>query len=771
MEGKGLLERAEEKRDVAANTDGFGEGDSAAGITSEDRREIIAHIEEITRGNRMDLSADRFAFKANKRGYVLPLVVNLSAVIVTAGVLLLLSSSFAAREVSEQYAGAALTSAEGRLLQELKRDADSQMKEKDSAIVELRARLDDLDKQRGELTATFDERLRAKESELRQSFEQELDKERQRLRAQGLSEDLINERIAKIVSERESGLKRDLAEFKNRLDEERSAADARMAKLREEYRGELAGLSEERTRLLEESRRKEAELRATMDAKTRALEAAGAQATANLESARAELTRLSEEQNTLKAAEDRILGLYATVRTSLTERRFADAVADADKLQVFLNDPSIVSVEGLRARRNADLFAADSIGKYARAELERTTVDVASLARQSDLIASIRTAAAAAAAAVAAGDATAAEARYTEALSYVNETLAAHRYLADRIRANEEARRAAAASAAEAGGRAAREGAYAAASASFAEALGLFGAPESARGAIVDGLGRIALDRADKDRVEAHSRAIISPLAEADRAAGESRWADAVLAYSGVMRAYPAANQMGRAIGGLEKAVVAWKRDWDRRSQEESQQAAVREADIQGRIAELERENTGLRQEIERTRAQGETALAELAKEKNARIAALESSLNSSTAAAAAGPSAADLAELRRRAQLADSYDGLTSSYGRYRDAEDSVRLGSATGLRARAALDDFLGAAETKKAFPDFSDRISRYEREIAASSRLESLRNAAAITESVLRIKEQTSRERYLADVASRYKSDAEMTAFLDSLKQAIR
>jgi len=44
----------------------------------------------------------------------------------------------------------------------LKRDADSQMREKDTAIVELRSRLEDLDKQRGELTATFDERLKAR---------------------------------------------------------------------------------------------------------------------------------------------------------------------------------------------------------------------------------------------------------------------------------------------------------------------------------------------------------------------------------------------------------------------------------------------------------------------------------------------------------------------------------------------------------------------------------------------------------------------------------
>jgi hypothetical protein len=86
-----------------------------------------------------------------------------------------------------------------------------------------------------------------------------------------------------------------LAEFKRRLDEERNAADARMAKLREEYRGELAGLSEERTRLQEESRRKEAELRATMDAKTRAWKPRRP-STANLKS-RNPNSPLSEERN------------------------------------------------------------------------------------------------------------------------------------------------------------------------------------------------------------------------------------------------------------------------------------------------------------------------------------------------------------------------------------------------------------------------------------------------------------------------------------------
>jgi len=39
-----------------------------------------------------------FAFKAGKRGFVLPLIVNLASLAVIAGALLLLSSSFAARE-------------------------------------------------------------------------------------------------------------------------------------------------------------------------------------------------------------------------------------------------------------------------------------------------------------------------------------------------------------------------------------------------------------------------------------------------------------------------------------------------------------------------------------------------------------------------------------------------------------------------------------------------------------------------------------------------
>jgi hypothetical protein len=775
MEGKGLLERAEEKRDDIAEADGFGDVEATAGITGEDRREIISKIEEITRGNRMDLSADRFAFKAGKRGFVLPLLVNLASLVVTAGALLLLSSSFAARESGELRAQANLTSAEGRLLQELKRDADSQMREKDTAINELRVRLEDLDKQRGELTATFDDRLKAKENELRASFEQELEKERQRLRGQGLSEDVINDRIAKIVAERESGLKQDLAEFKRRLDEERSAADARIAKLKEDYKGELAGLSEERARLQDEARKKEAELRATMDAKTRALEAAGAQATANLQTAQAELTRLSNERNSVKAAEDRIIGLYAAVKASLGERRFADAVADADALQAYLNDPSVVSVEALRSRRNTDLFAADSIGRYARAELERTKVDVASLARQADLLASIRTAATAATAAVAAGDAATAQTRYTEALSYVNETLEAHRYLTERVRQDAEARRNAAAAAAEAGGKAAREGAYAAASASFAESLELFGAPETSRSAIVDGLGRITVDRTDKERAEAQTRAIVVPLAEAKRAMSEGRWSDAVTSYAAILRTYPGANQIGEAVSGLEQTVVAWKREGDRRSQEDSQRAAVREADIQGRIAQLEKENQGLRDEIEKTRNQGDVGLASLARDKDARIAELEKSLADTTsqaaAAAAAAPSIAEVENLRRRALLADSYEGLTASYGRYSNEEDSLRAKSSTGLRARAALDSFLGDKETKKAFPDLGDRIGRYEREIAASSRLESLRNASAITESVLRLKDSAARDRYLSDVASRYKGDAEMSAFLDSLRSALR
>ena len=69
--------------------------DQSAGISPEDREEIAAQIEELTRKNRIDVGAERFVLKPLKHGFILPLVVNILALGGTGGALWGISALFA----------------------------------------------------------------------------------------------------------------------------------------------------------------------------------------------------------------------------------------------------------------------------------------------------------------------------------------------------------------------------------------------------------------------------------------------------------------------------------------------------------------------------------------------------------------------------------------------------------------------------------------------------------------------------------------------------
>jgi hypothetical protein len=173
-----------------------------SGISAEDRREIRAKIDEITKGAQLSAESRIFSVKAQHRGLLFPIVVNIIALIVAAGGLFGLSLLFHRKEAALSESETTVSSAEGRLLAALKKESASQLEAKDHEIIDFQARIGALDKERGELAASIDQRVRMKETELRASLQAELDKEKARLLAGGLSEASAQTRLAKYEADK-----------------------------------------------------------------------------------------------------------------------------------------------------------------------------------------------------------------------------------------------------------------------------------------------------------------------------------------------------------------------------------------------------------------------------------------------------------------------------------------------------------------------------------------------------------------------------------------
>ncbi|HRZ89060.1 MAG TPA: hypothetical protein P5117_06195, partial [Spirochaetia bacterium] len=235
MAEQGLLRKAQEIR--AAN--GTGGIDltlqDSAGISKEDQQDILVHIDRVAQSSRILAGPDTWKVKPRKRGFAAPLLVNVLAVLVLAGGLYGLWKFFGAESSSQTVSVAAISTAEGKLLQEIRREAEGRILEKDREITAIQEKMAALDREKSQLLSSVQDRVQAKETELRAELAAELEKERQRLTAAGLTPATIEERLKAFEQEKSAALKRELDEFARKADEERLAIQASLDKARTEF--------------------------------------------------------------------------------------------------------------------------------------------------------------------------------------------------------------------------------------------------------------------------------------------------------------------------------------------------------------------------------------------------------------------------------------------------------------------------------------------------------------------------------------------------------
>ena len=125
--------------------------DESSGISKEDQQEILQEIERATQESRISVSPETMAIKAVKKGFLFPLLVNILFVVLLAGGGLALYYLFQRGETGLMEEGSAIASAEGMLIEELKKESEAALQAKNKEINQIQSRLENLDKQRQEL--------------------------------------------------------------------------------------------------------------------------------------------------------------------------------------------------------------------------------------------------------------------------------------------------------------------------------------------------------------------------------------------------------------------------------------------------------------------------------------------------------------------------------------------------------------------------------------------------------------------------------------------
>jgi trimeric autotransporter adhesin len=748
-------------------------GGSDAGINAEDRLEIENEIEKIAGRHRIPASGNDFGLVPRKKGILFPLVVNIVAILLTASSVFALSRVFGLKDQEIASTSVKVGSAEGLLLQELKRDSESKLVEKDKAIADIRDRLGSLDEQRKELAGTIDARVAQRELELKASLQAQLDAERRRLGDQGLSEAALQARLKTFEAAKSAESSKLLEAERARAASDKAAAEDSYRKLKAEYQKSMSNLGEERIRLQEESRRREDELRSSMETKNKELESRSSAAEASLAKAKAELSGLVERKARAQAIEDRVIGLYATLRTALRDGRYADAASASASLAAYLEDPSVASDSSTKDRRAADLFVAQTLGAYSRSELARTSADATTLLRQAELLSASRVASAAASAALKSGNSALAAAKYGEALAAVPEILAAHEYFMAREKEAEETKRARLEEALSAAGAAYEAKDVRAASVRYSEALSYLPITPGQRDLVISRLAELGArlaelgaGQAESSRSASETRAARGALASAAKFAASRSWPEAIAGYISLIASFPRADQVPTALSGIEaassamrteaasavaaaeaaaqkqaKALSALTAEAAARAERDEERAArfeARAASAESRAAALFDELAAAREALDQARAAASgstTAVSQAAQAASAsdaqlrsRIAELESAVrgeaekasraaseaNAAVAAAAESAQTASASDAQLRARIAELESAVRDEAEKTSRAASDTNAAVATAAQsaqAASASDAQLRSriAELESALRDEAEKTSR--------------------------------------------------------------
>jgi len=801
--------------------------DEQSGISKEDQQEILAEIERVSEESRISVTPETMAIKAAKRGFVFPLLVNIFFIVLLAGGGFTLYYFFQRGETVLMEEGSAIVSAEGKLIEELKKESEAALQAKNRQINQIQSQLEDIDKQRRELQANMDEKIAAREAELRSTLDAELAAERERLRQQGISEVDITSRLNALEAEKAAAFQQELDSFKRQAEEDRLRDEENLKALQDEYQQNLAQAEAERKRVREEAAAREAELRSQLDARTEELEQATLEA-------KAELNRLAAQAEKQTLAAGQLTGFYSRVKGDIQEGDFDGALGNLDAIKEYLDDPAVATLPNMMQRRDIELFVVDSISSLVKGEMQKSEADVTSLIASADLFNDMKNRVIEGDEFFRQGDIGTAEARYREALDLMPEINRAHSYFITREDEAEQLRRQ---SLREFLGRAEDafgRGDYTAALDNYTKALAYLPEDAATVEKMVSQVRRSGYEMGIAElRLQDTSNAA-APLAAAEGLYNQQDYNGAILGYIDLIARYPASGQVAAAVEGVNKSVAALEKEAEARGSLAAEGTAV--VALQGDIARLEKtleekngeirelqarldaqsgdsvalgrsleksieeknqEIAALKAEIERARSDTgelqkelEDRVGSLTEELESKVALTETlqaekkaleeeiaSLNSQVEQMQAEQVAAleNLDEelgkkIARLENVERRYNKLVDNYEEYASQEDALlnARGEDALVQSKLFLNAFLTASEG--SFPGLWDRIKRYDEAFEKAGRASAAEDLSDILFEISVRSSPDSRALYLESEKARYQDVPEMVDLIDDLTDLV-
>jgi hypothetical protein len=723
--------------------------------------EILSEIDKIVAENKIPVDDNTFRISAQRRGLLLPFLVNFFGLLIALGGVYGLYLYFQEQERSLVSEPSAFQTAENALIEALRQQSQEELAAKEAEIGDIQLRLSRIEAERESLEANLESEIAAREEALRERLDAELAAERQRLAERGLSEEQLEERTQEFEQSQQAILNEELAALEAEAASERQQLEENLSRLETEFEQQLATLEEERTALQEEVAVREAEIEAEAEAALAAQEA-------ELSEAQRLLSNLAETQERESQVSAQIVGFYNSIREQIREGRYASALETLDTLETYLNDPTLQEIPLIQERQGTERFVINSLRQLVEERQSRSesSGSLLAAARQlqqvSELIARGNQAAAE-------GDTDVAESLYTEALAVIPAVTEGHDYLVSRREAALEAEaregdllEAQGAATALARARQAAEAQrYEEALAEYQNTLSFLPTDEPAVGSMVSEIQRLSL-LLDEEITTARQTASSEPLIRDGRSAlSDQQNGRAIDSFIRLLEDYPRSAYRRDALAGLEEAIASQRNAL--RSSEATiaglgeEIAALEEtlSKMEAEVASLQEENQALRVAV--TEVEDRRIVADPVPETgevSPSNVVPEADPPDASPAAEAGPAAERLERLR-------------TAYREYRQREAETLRGNeeAGRIAAKLYLDDFLQEEAVQEVLPGLGDTLRQYDRAFEVSGRRNALLEASDLVFSLSSLTDKEERTRYLTRELNG-SSDPRMQEFIREL-----
>jgi len=700
--------------------------DSEAGISKEDQKDVLQEIENVVTKNRIVTTPEDFIVKANKRGVLFPVLV-IAAAVVALG---LGGSAFYflfQRGESQIVRGAVGTiTAEGQLIQAVRREANGKILEKNQEINTIQGRLADIDKQRQDLQSNMDSKVSKKEQELRAQMALALEAEKARLQKEGLSKQAIALRMQQSEAQRAAQLQRDMEAYRKEAETTRLQAEQNLKTMQQEFTANLTKANTERQQTISDAQKREQELKGQFAQKTQSLESASAQATQALNT----LIAQREKEDLVTG---QLVGLYTGVRDEIAKGDYTKALADLQSLREFVNRPDVAMLPALAKRHDVDLFVIDSLSNMVETQIEKAKNDTASLLEAANEITELKKNVSDAQEMLKAGKVAEAEKAYADALEAIPEIAASYAYFVNRDKEAEAARQARLVQALDKADAAFKAGNLTLAAASYRTALVYL--PTSA-----DRLDRIVANIEQAGNLEgfqrlsqSQSNSAAALLTQADALRSQGRFDDALGGYLNLLGQYPYATQTKAALQGIQAATKGLN----------DNAAAAAAAKARDDLAKLQGQIDSMKAELQKV-----TILAN-----NGQISE------------------------QRLKEMQDRYAAMQKSYNDYVSKEDAAlkdpklkSKGDAALMNTKPYLDTFFRSAAIRDVFPGLSDRVKKYDLGFQSAGRSDAIQDAISVVINFAQKTTQAQRRQFLEQQRELFKNDEDMKALLQEMDQRL-